>query len=187
MKKIIILCTTLSFLFIPVNLLADDASLNKINSLENKMSKLTNKIDEIVTNSRKAKMISEKYKQIAIQHLNVVSDFTKQKSLCQNLEDTYKEKQARKSLDRRVIKKQGKNVVDCYETLEILIYEFEGMSRDFNELKDSISTLRDMSKTDIASIRSLEKQAKTIESLIAMEKSKAALSRNEVEKAIDNF
>ena len=108
MKKIIILCTTLSFLFIPVNLLADDASLNKINSLENKMSKLTNKIDKIVTNSRKAKMISEKYKQIAIQHLNVVSDFTKQKSLCQNLEDTYKEKQARKSLDRRVIKNRVK-------------------------------------------------------------------------------
>lgn len=187
MKKIIMIYAALSILIIPVNLLADDRSINNINRLEKRMQKLTNKIDKIVTNSQRARTISEKYKKIAMEHLNVVVEFTEQKAECQNLEDVYKEQQIRKSLDRRVIKKQGRNVVDCYETLETLIYDFDNMARDFAKLKKSIDTLTDMSKADVASIRSLEKQAKVMESIIREEKAKATLTRDEVERTIDSM
>ena len=185
MKKITMLCITLSFLVMPISVLATDASVHKVDRLEKKMTKLTNKIDTIVTNSKRAKEISEKYKKIAMEHLTVVSEFTEQKGECQNLESFYEKQKLQKNLDYRVKRKQAKNVVECYEILEELIYDFEDMSRDFSKLKKSIGTLNDMSATDQASITSLSKQAKSIEGLIRLEKSKATLSRKEIEDAID--
>lgn len=187
MKKITMLSITLSFLVMPISVFANDASVHKIDRLEKKMINLTKKIDKIVTNSERARKISEKYRKIAEEHLSVVSDFTKQKGECQNLESIYEKKNLEKKLDYRVKRKQANNVIDCYKTLEELIYDFDDMSRDFSKLKKSIDTLNNMSETDQASITSLSAQAKSIEGLIRLEKSKAILSRKEVEDTIDGM
>jgi len=184
MKKITMLCITLSFLVMPISIFANDGSVQKISKLEKKMKILTDKIDNIVTNSRKAREISEKYKKIATKHLSVVSDFTAQKGDCQNLESIYEKRKQQKNLDYRVKRKQAGNIVECYKSLEGLIYDFENMSRAFSKLKNSIGILNDMSETDQAIITSLSNQAKSLEGLIQLEKSNAILSRQEVEDAI---
>ena len=185
MKKIIITCITIGLFIIPLNLSADSGSIQKIKDLESKMNTLTNRIDNIVSSSRKVKDISERYKKIAMEHLTVVSDFTEQKGSCQNLEEIYTNQRSRSNLDKRVIRKQGKNLVNCYKVLETLIHDFENMSKDFLKLKVSIKTLNDMAETDQSSIKSLEKQSRAIESLIRLEKKKATLGREEVERAIN--
>ena len=147
----------------PINISAGEDSVNR---LEKRMMKLTKEVDKILLNSQRARAISEKYKKIATQHLNVVAEFTEQKANCRNLEDIYKEQQTRKRLDKRVIKKQGRNIVSCYHTLEALNYNFDDMNKYFSGLKQSIRTLNDMSENDVVHIRSLEKQVKFIEDFI---------------------
>ena len=187
MKKIILISIAVSLFILPINLSADDSSVNKINHLEKKMSDLTTKIDGILVNSRRAKNISIKYRKIAQDHLNVVTLFTEQKSECQNLEDIYAQKKSNQQLDRRVLRKQGVNVIDCYKTLETLIYDFEDMSRDFSKLKKSIGTMVNMAETDKDSITSIQKQVSVIEALIKMEKNKSLLNRETVEHEIDQL
>ena len=171
-------------LLTPIN--ADTPSVSKVNRLEKRLEELSNKLDKILTNSKRVKSISKEYKKIAIEHLNVVSKFTEQKGNCQEMEDIYHKERTIKTLDKRVIHQQNKNVVFCYAILEIMIYNFDDMSKEFSKLKRSIGTLMDMSETDRASLRSIEKQIKIIRSLIQMEKSKALLTRDEIEKAIDS-
>lgn len=156
----------------PIKVLSDENSMDKISRLEEEMTKLTKTVDRIHLNSKKVKAISEKYKEIATQHLSVVSKYTEQKGKCHNLENIYKEQEKIQSLDRRVVKKQRKNVVVCYEISEALTYDFDDMNKDFQKLRESINTLEDMSEADRASMSSLDKQVDIIESLIRMEKSK---------------
>jgi len=186
MKKVIMGCVTLGFLVMPITLLANEASVNKINRLERKVEKLTGQIDKVVVNSRRARKISEKFKKVAIAHLNVVSSFIDQKSTCQNLEDTYKKKNKEKDLEIRVKIKQKRNIRNCYSTLEGLIYDFEDMSVSFMKLKKSITILKDISETDQAAIPSYEKQITVLEKMITEAKVIVTLSPSEVEDAIDS-
>jgi len=181
-KKTIILFLIM-LLITPIN--ADNDSKNKINRLEKKLEKLMNEFDKIYINTKKVKIISEKYKKIAIEHVNVVSRFTEQKSNCREMEDIY-QKERIKALDKRVIHQQNKNVMFCYGILETMTYDFDYISNEFSKLKQSIRTLEDMSETDKASLSSIEKQRKSIKGLIRLEKSKVHLSRDEIEKIIDN-
>ena len=187
MKNIIVLFVTLSFLTIPATLVADNGSINKTDTLKVKMEKLTQKIDKILKDSERVKAISQKYRKIADEHLTVVTSFTEQKGECLNLKKKYKLQQEKKQLDSRVIKKQGRSVVECYETLETLIYSFNEMNNDFMQLKQSITVLNDMSEADRARIQSLEKQVEAIGSMIRYEKQKAELEKTDVEKVINSL
>ena len=172
MKKIILICIAVSLFILPISLSAvDDSSVNEINRLEKKMLKLTNKIDSILVNSKRVKKISLKYKKILQDYLSSVTMFTKQKGECKKLEDIYTQKKSNNQIDRRVIKKQGKNVVDCYKIIDTLIIDLEDMLKDFSKLKKSIGTMMNMAETDRASIRSIQKEVISIQNLIKMEKS----------------
>jgi len=65
--------------------------------------------------------------------------------------------------------------------------ETVNLNKNFERLKESIRTLNDMMETDTASLRSLNKQGKSIKGLIEMEKAKAILTREEVERVIDDM
>jgi len=179
-KRIMILFVI--FMVIPINLLSSDGSVNKINRLEDRKKKLTDELDKILLNSKKAKVISEKYQKITKEYLKNVTLFTEQKSECTKIEDIYKKTRAKKNLDKRAIKKQDENILNCYRTLEILVYNFEDMSKEFERMKKSMNILNDMLETDKASTHSFQKQLKVINSLIKIENFKMNSSKKEVKK-----
>lgn len=188
MKKMVMFCMVLGSLIVPVSLVAaPNGSINKIDTLKVKMEELTQTIDKILKDSETVKEISQKYRKIADDHLNVVTSFIKQKGECLNLKEKYSLQQESKTLDNRVIKKQNKSLVKCYGTLETLIYSFDAMNEEFLKLKQSIETLNDMSEADIESIKSLESQVEIIGNMIRLEQSKAKLEKKDVEQVINSL
>jgi hypothetical protein len=179
----------LGSLIVPVSLVATppNGSINKIDTLKVKMEELTQTIDKILKDSERVREISRQYKQVADDHLNVVTSFTKQKGECLTLQEEYRRQQERRTLDNRVIIRQNQSLVTCYRTLETLIYSFDAMNEEFFKLKQSIDILNDMSESDIARIKSLEGQVETIGTMIRMEQSKVTLEKEDVEKVINSL
>ena len=65
--------------------------------------------------------------------------------------------------------------------------ETEEMRKKFKELDKSVETLDGMMDTDIASITSIKRIRKSIESLIELEISKNSISKKEIQEAVDSY
>ncbi len=182
-KMVLVLSISFGFSF------AENNSF-KIYKLKKKLLRVENQINEILINKEQTSEILSKYSIKAEKHLAVVTSFMTNKEKCQKLENFYKEQQSKESLDKRVLKKQARNIVDCYEKLEKSTYEFEDKSKEFLKLKKNINVLRDMLEADKSLLVPLEQQRYILKKLIKMISKSTKnneLNAKDVNKLIDEL
>ena len=116
-------------------------------------------------------------------HRKIVIAYTEQQGECLNLKKVYKLQQEKKQLDSRVIKKQARSVIECYETLETLVYSFDELNNDFIRLKEVIPNIGSLSAKDIGYIETIKKGISLIQAKLIGIKALLKLDIERLEKS----
>ncbi|SFV60353.1 hypothetical protein MNB_SV-14-339 [hydrothermal vent metagenome] len=83
---------------------------------------------------RRIKSNKEKiYETLLSDYNNLFNDYIENIEICKNLDIEYKNQRERKDLNEKVILKQNKNLIDCYETLELTSEGLESITEDLTK------------------------------------------------------
>jgi len=140
--------------------------------LENVLNIYTTLNEEITPEYNLLKFVRECRKIIKEQKIReIIHEFIQQRNECRNLEDIYTTQRSRSSLDKRVIIRQGKNVVACYEILETLTYNLEDTQKKLVvEYQNFSSNFNNLGEKDLLYFRSIFEKIDKLSGIIAMEK-----------------
>jgi len=153
-------------IFLGMSLNADSAYIRAVN-LHKKLQKAERDIDEILSQSRRTKNISIKFRRIAQEHRALFVQYINQKSECANLEDIFR---YRKSYSAQSFYLKKSKLDQCYENLRRINWNYKIINNDFIRLEKDIKIMMDMSSTDLARIPSLGKQLNIIKDMLDIDK-----------------
>jgi len=162
MKKILLLIS----LVVVVN--ADNGTITP-QKFFSQFKRVENEINEVLSNSRKTRDISRKFKKIAEEHRDLFVGYINQKSECANLEDIF---QYQKSYSAKSFNLKKFKLDQCYENLRRINLNYRIINQDFLNLEEEIQVMMDMVEVDLAKIPSLEKQLDTIQYMLEFDKSR---------------
>lgn len=154
------------FIFLAISLNADDAYI-RAKRLHQKLQKVERGIDQVLSQSRRTRDISMKFRKIAEEHRALFVGYVNQKAECKNLEDIL---QYKKSYSAYSFNLKKEKLDQCYENLRRINWNYKIINNDFIRLEKDIKIMMDMSSIDLARIPSLEKQLNIIKKMLDVDK-----------------
>ena len=151
----------------------DNNTLEEVfDKLENILNIYTTLNEEIIPRYNLLKFVQECKKIIKEQESReIIHFFIEQKHECRMLEDIYTTQCSRSSLDKRIIRKQRKNIVDCYKVLEMLTFGLEDTIMKLVLAQEKFSSKSyNLRETDLAYFEKIVKIIERLKSIIDREK-----------------
>ena len=155
----------LILIFLGMSIYADSAYI-RAKRLHTKLQSAEQDIDQILSQSRRTRNISVKFKRIAQEHRILFVQYFNQKSECKNLEEILIYTKSYSSSFN--VKKE--KLDQCYENLRRINWNYKIINNDFIKLEKDIKIMMDMSSTDLAKIPSLGKQLDIIKRMLDVDK-----------------
>lgn len=153
-------------IFLAISLNADDAYI-RAKRLHQKLQKVERDIDQVLSQSRRTRDISIKFKKIAQEHRALFVGYVNQKAECKNLEDIL---QYRKSYSVYSFNLKKEKLEQCYENFRRINLNYKIINNDFIKLEKDIKIMMNMSSTDLSKIPSLKKQLNIIKKMLDVDK-----------------
>jgi len=153
-------------IFLGMSIYADSAYI-RAKRLHTKLQSVEQDIDQILSQSRRTREISVKFKRIAQEHRALFVQYFNQKSECKNLEEILIHKKSYSSYSFNLKKEK---LDQCYENLRRINWNYKIINNDFIKLEKDIKIMMDMSSTDLAKIPSLGKQLDIIKKMLDIDK-----------------